>query len=89
VLGVPVGATAPVFDPLQMDGAWWLDGTHLFHAPGRDEPVMRRELQHEIPALATIPLDHPDRDALALAAVARWMGAEIAAGRVVPAEPTP
>jgi hypothetical protein len=85
ILGVPVGATAPVF------GEWWRigyrDKLHFdlgrgpssveFWAadPGDCDGMLSG--QYLVPSLALIPLDSPNRDALALAAVARWLGEEI------------
>lgn len=36
------------------------------------------------PDLSFVDLDSPDRDALALAAIARWLGEELLAGRITP-----
>jgi len=41
-----------------------------------------------VPSLASIPLGSPDLDALALAAVVRWLGDEVREGRIQPPEVT-
>jgi len=65
------------------------DTERRFHPDKPGEWVEKRHpgLYMQIPSLDAIPLHDPDSDALALAAVARWLGDEIRAGRVVPSEP--
>lgn len=89
VLGVPVGVTAQAW------GEWWrvndrakwhfelgrgMTGDEFWPADPGDGLSTGRYI---VPALASIPLDSPDRDALAMAAVARWLGDEIRAGRIM------
>lgn len=89
VLGVPVGATAPLFyfdTSINACVLVWHDGVRTLSAAfyARDGAWSDVHSYHPGggPALASIPLDHPDRDALALAAVARWAADEIRAGRL-------
>lgn len=99
VLSVPVGATAPEWWYWRLSSGGWALGSGPDASDGcavfpRVMPLAltntRRQTWHHVPALADIPLrDHPDRDALALRAVAVWLGAEVASGRIVPAEVTP
>lgn len=95
VLGVPVGATAPGWWEWYVGtGGWALgSGPHAAEECAVFPRVMplaltdgQRQTWHHVPALASIPLDSPDREILALAAVARHIGAEIRAGRIQPAE---
>lgn len=86
VLGVPVGATAPGWRALGDARAWRLSGGPSL----ADEWYFSAEMVWDSQgyahgaagALSTIPLDSPDRDALALAAVCRWVGDELRAGRI-------
>jgi hypothetical protein len=72
-LGVPVGATAPRWRYYSTMGEWGLSG-----ATSDAETLDTR--RH--PFLSSIPLNSPDREALALAAVVRWLGDEVQAGRI-------
>jgi len=96
VLGAKVGSTGPLFLYVTYvrgeDASWLLSSqvpgsgpAPVFRA-GERSPYANGKRAFLLPALADIPIDHPDRDALALAAVVRWLGAEIKAGRIVPAE---
>lgn len=91
ILGVPVGATAPGFEfvppreassddsgsgALCVLGAW----ERVLYAEERDAVCCNGT---HVSSLSSIPLDSPDREALALAAIARWLGDENRAGRVV------
>ena len=76
VLGIPVGATAPRFVLPSGCKAWVLSTgsvvhTHIF---GAKEYSGRHPDRHTVPDLAQIPLDSPDRDAIALAIIARHVG---------------
>jgi len=76
-LGVPVGATAPRWRYYSTMGEWGLSG-----ATSDAETFDTR--RH--PFLSTIPLGSSRRDALALASILRWLGAEHEAGRIQPPE---
>lgn len=76
VFGVPVGATAPewLYCSDRPEGPTWI------LAPC--EPHCEEFHAHRVPSLSSIPLDSPNRDAIALAATCRWAIEEIRAGRL-------
>jgi hypothetical protein len=83
VLGVPVGATAPGWRYSRGWGAYVLEAcTHtvyFFH-----DGTWGYSVETRLPGPSTSPilLDSPDRDALALAVVLRWLDEEVTAGRI-------
>jgi hypothetical protein len=78
VLGVLVGATAPEFQ-FWPEGRWDLARAIAFEGYPFPPDI---DWYRRVPSLASIPLDHPDRDPLALAMIARWVGEEVKAGRI-------
>ena len=86
-LGVKVGATAPRFAWDGRIGGWVLyadDGEAWLVLYTSGSLNRQTGLGWVAGFAVTIPLDSPDRDALALAAVVRWIGDEVRAGRIQP-----
>ena len=76
VLGVPVGATAPRFFLPDECLAWVLSkgSGRMPHIFGSTDYLGPHPGRHTVPELAELPLDSPDRDAFALAIIARHVG---------------
>jgi hypothetical protein len=86
-LGVPVGATAPRIAWDGKIGGWVLyadDGEAWLVLYTSGSVIRQTGLGWISGFAASIPLDSPDRDALALASILRWLGAEYRAGRIQP-----